>query len=93
MRVEKYVALAYPSLRRQPAKIGTAQAGGNCQLSATTGLPAMSLPAGFTEDGLPVGLELLGRAFSEGTLLRVAYAYERVMQPRRAPPTTPPLTP
>jgi amidase len=51
----------------------------------------MSLPAGFTEDGLPVALELLGQAFSEGTLLRVAYAYERVVQPRRAPHTTPSL--
>ena len=74
--------LAYPTIRRKAAPIGQPQIGSNCQLSATTGLPAMSLPAGFTEDGLPVALELLGRAFSEGTLLRVAYAYERVMQPR-----------
>jgi Asp-tRNA(Asn)/Glu-tRNA(Gln) amidotransferase A subunit family amidase len=83
--------LAYPTIRRKAAPIGEPQLGSNCQLSATTGLPAMSLPAGFTEDGLPVGLELVGRAFSEGTLLRVAYAYERVMQPRRPPRSTPSL--
>ena len=45
----------------------------------------MSLPAGFTADGLPVGLELLGGAFSEPLLLRIAYAYERGAQPRRPP--------
>jgi Asp-tRNA(Asn)/Glu-tRNA(Gln) amidotransferase A subunit family amidase len=84
-------ALAYPTIRRKPAPVGEAQAGSNCQLSATTGLPAISIPAGFTADGLPVGMELLGPAFSEPTLLRIAYAYERVVNPRRPPPATPAL--
>jgi Asp-tRNA(Asn)/Glu-tRNA(Gln) amidotransferase A subunit family amidase len=85
MRTRGLTLLAYPTIRRKAAKIGDVQEGSNCQLSATTGLPALSMPAGFTDDGLPVGLELLGPAFSEGTLLRVAYAYERLMRPRRAP--------
>jgi Asp-tRNA(Asn)/Glu-tRNA(Gln) amidotransferase A subunit family amidase len=85
MREQKIHALAYPTLRRKPALIGEGQGGSNCQLSATTGLPAMSMPAGFTADGLPVGLELLGGAFSEPLLLRVAYAYEREVRPRRPP--------
>jgi aspartyl-tRNA(Asn)/glutamyl-tRNA(Gln) amidotransferase subunit A len=42
------------------------------------GLPAISVPCGFTADGLPIGLQLTGRAFDEGTLLRTADAYERV---------------
>jgi aspartyl-tRNA(Asn)/glutamyl-tRNA(Gln) amidotransferase subunit A len=42
-----------------------------------TGLPAMSVPCGFTGDGLPIGLQLIGRAFDEATLLRIAYSYER----------------
>ena len=41
-------ALAYPTLRRKPALIGEAQGGTNCQLSATTGLPAIAMPAGFS---------------------------------------------
>jgi amidase len=85
MRARGLTLLAYPTIRRKAEKVGVAQPGTNCQLSATTGWPAISMPAGFTEDGLPVGLELLGLPFSEGTLLRVAYAYERLTQPRRAP--------
>jgi aspartyl-tRNA(Asn)/glutamyl-tRNA(Gln) amidotransferase subunit A len=41
------------------------------------GLPAVSVPCGFTADRLPVGLQLTGRRFDEATLLRVADAYER----------------
>jgi len=84
-------AFAYPTLRRKPAVIGQPQNGSNCQLSATTGLPAISMPAGFTSDGLPVGMDLLGQPWSEPTLLRVAYAYERASAPRKPPKTTPPL--
>jgi amidase len=84
-------ALAYPTLRRKPAAIGDAQIGSNCQLSATTGLPAISIPAGFTVDGLPIGLELLGGAWTEPALLRYAYAWEQFAKPRRAPFSTPPL--
>jgi len=84
-------ALAYPTMRRKPAMIGDAQAGSNCQLSATTGLPAISIPAGFTPDGLPIGLELLGGAFTEATLLKFAYGWEQATSPRRAPFSTPPL--
>ena len=42
-----------------------------------TGLPAISVPCGFTRGGLPIGLQLIGRAFDESTLLRIAHAYER----------------
>ncbi len=40
------------------------------------GLPGMSLPCGFTEGGLPIGLQVIGKPFEEATLLRVARAYE-----------------
>lgn len=41
-----------------------------------TGLPAISLPCGFSSAGLPIGLQFAGRAFEEATVLRAAHAYE-----------------
>ncbi|MEZ5286255.1 MAG: amidase family protein [Vicinamibacterales bacterium] len=84
-------ALAYPTLRRRPVVVEEPQRGTNCQLSATTGYPAMAMPAGFTDDGVPIGLELLGPAWSDHRLVSMAYAYERASHPRREPPTTPRL--
>jgi Asp-tRNA(Asn)/Glu-tRNA(Gln) amidotransferase A subunit family amidase len=47
---------------------------------------------GWLRDGtLPAGLQLLGRAWAEPTLLRLAYAYEQATRHRRPPATTPPL--
>jgi amidase len=89
MTTRGVTALAYPVIRRKAAAIGQTQGGSNCQLSATTGLPALAVPAGFTPDGLPVGLELLGMPFTEPHLLKIAYAYEQVMSPRRPPKSTP----
>ncbi|MCL6594321.1 MAG: Asp-tRNA(Asn)/Glu-tRNA(Gln) amidotransferase subunit GatA [Alicyclobacillus sp.] len=42
------------------------------------GLPGISVPCGMSQDGLPIGLQLVGRAFDERTLLRVAHAYEQL---------------
>ncbi len=42
-----------------------------------TGLPAITVPCGFSASGLPIGLQLAGRAFDEETVLRVAHAYEQ----------------
>ena len=41
-----------------------------------TGMPAISVPCGFDEQGLPVGLQMVGRPFDEATVLRAAHAYE-----------------
>jgi aspartyl-tRNA(Asn)/glutamyl-tRNA(Gln) amidotransferase subunit A len=41
-----------------------------------SGLPAISIPCGFSSEGLPIGLQLIGRALDEATLFRAAYAYE-----------------
>ena len=84
-------ALLYPTMVARPARIGEGQAGSNCSLAPNSGLPAISVPAGFTADQLPVGLEILGRPLSDTTLVSFAYAFEQSTDHRRAPATTPPL--
>lgn len=86
-------ALAYPTTQRRPSLIvGDSGGGGStCQLSATTGLPAMAIAAGFSPGGYPVGMELLGAPFAEAALLKIAYGYEQATRPRRAPYSTPAL--
>ena len=54
------------------------------------GFPAISVPAGFSGD-LPVGIEFLGRPFTEGMLFTIAYGYEQATHHRQPPGTTPPL--
>lgn len=84
-------ALVYPTIRIKPQLLGERQWGSLCQVAAHSGLPAISLPAGFTADGLPVGVELLAYPFSEGRLIALAYAWEQLARPRRAPGRTPSL--
>lgn len=51
------------------------------------GIPGISLPCGFTQAGLPIGLQLLGKPFDEATLLQVAFAYEQATEwHKRKPP-------
>jgi amidase len=89
-------ALIYPHKQSKPLKIGPKDDPERkyeaLQLSPRTGLPAMIVPMGFTSDGNPVGLEILGRPWSEPTLIKIASGYEAVAGPvRRLPSTTPPL--
>ena len=84
-------ALVYPTMRRKPAFIGDPQAGTTCALASQSGLPALSAPAGFSADGLPIGIELIGRPWADGRLVALAYAFERAGPRRRAPSTTPAL--
>jgi amidase len=60
-------------------------------LANVSGFPAISVPMGFTKQGLPIGLTFLGTAYTEPKLLGLAYAYEQATQWRRSPETTPPL--
>jgi amidase len=87
----RVAALVYPTLRRKPARLGDGQGQSNCQLSAVSGLPALGVPAGFTDDGLPIGMDLLGRPFDEAQLLSLGYAAEQTLKLRRPPFSTPGL--
>ena len=60
--------------------------GYNRQLVAPpTGLPAETVPMGYSNGNLPAGLQILGRSYSEGRLYGLAYAYEQATQ-HRVPP-------
>jgi aspartyl-tRNA(Asn)/glutamyl-tRNA(Gln) amidotransferase subunit A len=50
------------------------------------GLPAISVPCGFTAAGLPIGLQIAGHAFDEAGVLRIARAYEQAADWHRRPP-------
>jgi len=58
--------------------------GASSSPAAMAGYPIINVPAGFSF-GLPVGMSFIGRAFSEPMLLRLAYAFEQVMNARRPP--------
>jgi amidase len=91
MDANRLDVIAYPTTRRIAPQVGGNQIGSNAGLSAQTGFPAISVPAGLTGGGFPVGIELLGRPFAEATLLSLAFAYEQATNRRVPPPTTPPL--
>lgn len=95
-------ALVYATFDQPPARIphdvmtrtvveDMTGVGNNRRLSPVIGFPAMTVPAGFTRDGLPVGLELMGRPYSEPMLFRFAYAYEQATRHRKPPATVPAL--
>ncbi|GHO42622.1 amidase [Ktedonospora formicarum] len=58
--------------------------GSSSQPAALAGYPAITVPTGFTFE-LPVGLTFMGRAYSEATLIRLAYAFEQATRARHAP--------
>ena len=90
-------AILYPHQRRLVAKIGEPQLERNGVLSNGTGFPAITFPGGFSTAtaaapiGVPIGIELLGAAWSEPTLLAFAFAFEQAARVRFPPDSTPPL--
>lgn len=84
-------AIVYPPIAETQVFTGEGQPGNNCSISANSGLPAISMPAGFTDNGLPVGMELLGEFMQDAELLAIAQPYETAMETRQAPATTPAL--
>ncbi|MFD1674384.1 amidase [Alicyclobacillus fodiniaquatilis] len=66
-------------------KWGTLTFPTNTVIASQARLPAISVPAGFTEADIPVGMELLGMPYAELSLLQVAYQYEQSVRPRQAP--------
>jgi len=63
----------------------------NTLIAPQANLPAVSVPAGFAEGSVPVGLELIGKPHDEPTLLKLAHAFERATGHRKPPESAPPL--
>lgn len=85
-------AIAYPTMRQKPVMVGAEpQTGSTCNLGAQSGLPSIAMPAGFMTEGLPVSIELLGKAFTDVKLVSYAYAYEQTGARRIPPSATPAL--
>ncbi|XVH33545.1 amidase (plasmid) [Haloferacaceae archaeon DSL9] len=72
--------------------IGTLTFPTNTLIASQSGCCAISCPTGLTDDGIPVGVELIGKPFDEPTLLGLASAYEQRAEPRSPPETAPPLS-
>lgn len=90
MQAYNISAVIYPSWTNPPAFIDKADEGykgDNSQLvSPPTGLPAVTVPMGYTYGHLPAGLQILGAPYSEGLLIKYAYAYEQLTKHRTPPP-------
>jgi Asp-tRNA(Asn)/Glu-tRNA(Gln) amidotransferase A subunit family amidase len=102
MADSKLDALVYATFDHQPPRIApdvmtksvvddVTGPGNNRRLSPVLGFPALTVPAGFTVDGLPVGMEFMGRPYAEATLFKLAYAYEQKTRHRKPPASAPAL--
>ena len=90
-------AIVYPHQQQLVCKTGGSQQQRNGVLCSVTGFPSIAVPAGFSTPsadapiGVPVGMEIIGRPWSEPVLIEIAYAFEQASQLRRIPASTPEL--
>jgi amidase len=90
-------AMVYPLQKRLVAEHGQPNADRNGFLSSMGMLPAIDVPAGYSSplpnapDGVPIGMDFLGRPFDEGRLIKLAFAWEQSGLQRKWPSNTPPL--
>ena len=91
-------ALVYPHQKRLVVPIGETQVERNGVLASILGFPAITVPAGFSPSketapiGVPIGIEFMGRPWSEPILLGLAYSFEQQTHYRQPPKDTPALT-
>jgi Asp-tRNA(Asn)/Glu-tRNA(Gln) amidotransferase A subunit family amidase len=97
MADNKLDAIVFPHQQQLVCKVGESQIERNGVLCSVTGFPSIAVPAGFsppTQDaplGIPVGMEIIGRPWSEPVLIEIAYAFEQATKLRKAPLSVPPV--
>ena len=92
-------AVVYPLQQRLVVPTSEAnQADRNGILASVTGFPAITVPAGFSKPtvtaplGVPIGMDILGRPWSEGRLIQIAHGFEQATHFRKPPNSAPPLS-
>ncbi len=94
MRADKLDAFVLPVASHPPKLNGDRNvrpAGATTWIASGLHWPAAVVPMGYTYEDLPSGLQIVGRPWSEPTLIEIAYAYEQATHHRRPPATVPPL--
>jgi Asp-tRNA(Asn)/Glu-tRNA(Gln) amidotransferase A subunit family amidase len=97
MADDRLDAIVFPHQKRLVVPVGETQVERNGALGSVTGFPSIVVPGGFSSStataplGVPVGIEFLGRPWTENVLIEIGYGYEQATKHRRPPPTTPPL--
>jgi amidase len=97
MADDRLDAIIFPHQKRLVVPVGEAQVERNGSLGAVTGFPSIVVPGGFSSPtqtaglGVPVGIEFLGRPWSEKLLIEIGYGYEQATRHRRPALATPPL--
>jgi len=87
-------ALVFPHQKQLVCFVGKSQDERNGVLGSVTGFPSIAMPAGFSKPtesapiGVPVGIEILGRPWSEPTLIEIAYSFEKAANFRKTPVST-----
>lgn len=97
MADNKIDVVLFPHQKRLVVPVGETQVERNGILGAITGFPSIVVPAGFSTPsasapiGVPVGMEMLGRPYSEPTLIKLGYGFEQHTHARKVPASTPAL--
>ena len=90
-------AMVYPHQKQLVCLIGKSQDERNGVLGSVTGFPSIAVQSGFSTPtetapiGVPIGMEILGRPWSEPTLIEIAYSFEQATNNRCLPQSTPPV--
>jgi len=90
-------AIIYPHQTYLVSKVGKGGMGSNGLYIALLGFPSIAVPVGFSRPtqeaplGVPIGMEIVGRPWTDSLLIKLAYAFEQATKWRRPPSSTPPL--